>query len=139
MEQAINKMFSEAAGELENAEFELNRPIEDVVVFAVCANTNGAIRKMLTAFLAFKALEENQPLTEANLQELARLGTINLFDQCCSRQKAFSSIDTSALQCCHAAPHPDSSAYCLEVDTVRHCAEIGRTVEQTVRQFTSLK
>jgi hypothetical protein len=140
MEQTISNMFSEAASELNDAEFELNRPIEDVVVFAVCANTKGAIRKMLTAYLAFEAQEQNGPFNlEAKLNELDTMGTVRLFNECIAKHQAFGAIDTSPLECCRGENDRNYSGYCLEIDKVKLCTELGRTVEQTIRQFSDLK
>ena len=137
MELTINNLFSEAAQELSEAEYELNRPLEDVVVFAVCSHTKEAIRKMLTAFLAFESMNENNSSSlNDKLDELKQLGTLMLLNECITKQQAFGSLDASALECCRGENNHGYSDYCLEIDQVRLCAELGRNVEQTVRTFT---
>ena len=134
----IVNLYRQAEAELSRAERELERPMEDVVVLTVCANARHAIRKILTAFLASKAEEQGEEfILKDKLDQLGNMPIEQLLKECRLRQKAFTGIDTSALECCQG-PASEFNGYCLEVNRVSSCTSLGRELEKTVRKHSNL-
>ena len=117
----IKTLLKKAISELKIAEYELNRPNEDVVTVSVCLSARQSINSLLRLFLLSKSINHTDG---KSLQELLA--------QCKNSDKQFESIDISTILC-NALNHDEcENKYCLTTESVTNCFSIANQVKRLV-------
>jgi uncharacterized protein (DUF4213/DUF364 family) len=120
--------LKEALTELRIAEFELNRPHEDVVAMSVCYSARLSLNSLLRTYL----LSNNQ---DPNLGKSSR----ELLEKCISIDGKFSAIPISALQCNSINHEACDGKYCMSVDKVSECLNAANQAKEIVLETLKIK
>lgn len=111
----IRNALKQAVTELSIAEFELNRPHEDVVTMSVCYSARHSLVTMLRLYLMSKDVDQSKG---NSLKDL--------LDQCIKIDSQFSKIDVSDILCNELDHKTCDGKYCLTVDKVNECVAIAK-------------
>ena len=109
----IRNALKQAITELRIAEFELNRPHEDVVTMSVCYSARHSLVTMLRLFLMSKDVDQNPGNSLKSL-----------LNQCCIIDDQFSKISLSEILCNELDHEACDGKYCLTVDKVNECVTV---------------
>ena len=120
--------LKEALTELRIAEYELNRPEEDVVTMSVCYSARHSLNSLLRTYLMSNNLNPNE---SKNSREL--------LDQCIALDKQFSTVHISALQCNSINHEACDGKYCMSVDKVTECLTAANQAKAIVLEKLKLK
>lgn len=107
--------------ELNYAENELNRPIEDVVTLSICLTARKSISALMRDYLRSK---EITPDKENSLQEL--------LTQCKKADTQFKEIDISKILCSGHSHTQCEDKHCLSYNNVEECVTVAKTVKELV-------
>jgi|SRR5210317_642605 HEPN domain-containing protein len=120
MKEKANKYLQNAIDKLKDANFELYRPVEDVVSFSVCKNAQFAIDNYLRGYLL------------KNNVDASSYKTINeLYEQCKNINNKFERIDLSTFDC---TTTEIDSKYCNEVSRVSQCYKTADMLDNLLRE-----
>ncbi len=111
----IRNALKQALTELHIAEYELNRPHEDVVTMSVCYSARQSLISMLRLFLMSNDVES---VKSNNLKEL--------LNQCIKINNQFSKIDVSDILCKELNQEACDGKYCHTVDKVDECVIVAK-------------
>jgi hypothetical protein len=109
----IRNSLQQALTELRIAEFELNRPHEDVVTMSVCYSARHSLVTMLRLFLMSNDVDQSKG---NSLKDL--------LNQCINIDSQFSTIDVSEILCNELDHQACDGKYCLTVDKVNECVAV---------------
>ncbi len=109
--------LKKALASLEIAEFEMNRPHEDVVSMSVCYGARQSLISLLQLYLAG---ENSAP--SSNIKEL--------YNECLKRDNRFASIDLTSIRCNDIQHEECEGRYCLSVDKVSECVTVAKAVKE---------
>lgn len=109
----IRNALKQAVTELHIAEFELNRPHEDVVTMSVCYSARHSLVAMLRLYLMSKDVDQIKGNTLKAL-----------LNQCISIDNQFSEIAISDILCNELDHDACDGKYCLTVDKVNECVAV---------------
>ena len=122
----IHSSLKQALTELQIAEFELNRPHEDVVKMAVCYSARHSMNTLLRLYLLSNNSKNNE---EKSLTEL--------HNECVKIDNDFSAIDISDIHCNNLNRSERDGKYCLTVEKVHDCVAIANLYKTII--LTKLK
>ncbi|MCC6721928.1 MAG: hypothetical protein IT243_06975 [Bacteroidia bacterium] len=117
LENRINKIISD----IEIAEEEIYRPLEDVVTLSVCYKVRNSIAEILKLFLDSKNVKYNN---NNNLE--------TLFSLCTSNVKDFDTIDISKVYCKSENNTSCNDKYCLSLNKVAECITIAENLRDII-------
>lgn len=117
----IRNALKQAVTELSIAEFELNRPHEDVVTMSVCYSARHSLVTMLRLFLMSNDVGQIKGNT---LKEL--------LNQCIRIDNQFSKIAISEILCNELDHEACDGKYCLTVDKVNECVTVANQFKMLV-------
>jgi len=117
----IKDSLKQALTELRIAEYELNRPNEDVVTLSICLTARQSMGAMLQLFLLSKSINHN-----------AGKSLSNLLDQCKKIDKQFESIELSNIFCNELTHDECENKYCLSAENVTHCITVANQLKTLV-------
>ena len=117
----IRNALKQAITELRIAEFELNRPNEDVVTLSVCYSARQSTNTMLRLFLLAKDINHNEG---KSLKEL--------LSQCVKIDKEFSDVDITNVTCNELNHDECDGKYCLTIDKVNECVSVANKFKTLV-------
>ena len=124
----IKNQIKKAISEIKIAEYELNRPNEDVVTVSVCLSARQAMNSLLRLFLLSKSINHNEG---KSLQDLLA--------QCKKIDGQFDTIDISNVLCNSLNHHECENKYCLTTESVTNCLSSANKVKALVLQKLNLK
>jgi len=111
--------LKKALAGLEIAEFEMNRPHEDVVSMSVCYGARQSLISLLQLYL------EGENLTPSkNIKEL--------YNECLKRDNRFAGINLTSIRCNEIHNEDCEGRYCLSVDKVSECVKVAKEVKTLV-------
>lgn len=117
----INESLKKAVENLRIAEFELNRPSEDVVTLSVCLKARQYMSAMMQLFLSSKLINHKEG---ESLESLLNL--------CKAVDPQFESINFSTVFCCELNNIECENSYCLSLEKVNNCIETANRVKLIV-------
>jgi HEPN domain-containing protein len=120
MKTEAYKLFDEAVHKLKAANEELFRPVEDVVTYSVCKNSQAAVINYLKGYLLNNGIDPNNYTTIESL-----------FERCKMINEKFDEIDLTEFGC---KGHRLDSTYCNEVSKVRKCFEAADNLDTFLRR-----
>ena len=120
MKSKANKLFEVALEKLNEANEELFRPEEDVVVYSVCKNAQAVIENYLKGFL------NNNEIDPSNFKTIE-----SLYEQCKLINENFKEVDLTDFKC---KSHNIDSRYCNEVSKVSSCFDVADNLDTFFRR-----
>lgn len=120
MKSRSEAFYKEATKKLSQAKEEFFKPVEDIVSYSVCKNSQFAIENYFKGFLTQNnvALETNETIA-------------SLFEKCVAIDKKFEEIELSAIGCKN---HAIDSRYCSELNSVSACFDTADTIDTYLRK-----
>lgn len=117
----IKNSLKQALTELKIAEYELNRPNEDVVTLSICLTARQSMSAMLRLFLLSKSINHN-----------AGKSLCNLLNQCKKVDTQFESIELSKILCNELSQSECENKYCLSTQNVTDCITVANRIKLIV-------
>ena len=117
----VKKSMKDALSELRIAEFELNRPHEDVVSMSVCYSARHSLNSLLRTYL----MSNNVDHKNGNSLK-------DLLNECIKIDNQFSKLDVSSVLCNDIHHEVCDGKYCLTVDKVNECVTLANQVKSIV-------
>jgi HEPN domain-containing protein len=120
MEDRSRAFYNEAQNKLEIAKEELFKPVEDMVSYSICKNSQFAIENFLKGYLSDKniALDTNETIG-------------SLLKKCIAVDKDFEKVEMSAIGCQN---HAIDSRYCSELNSVSACFDTADSLDTFLRK-----
>ena len=124
-------LFKQADEDLQRANEELYRPLEDVVTFSACQFSRKALYRFLNALAIYQSKDKNIILEpDLTLEQLITF--------CAQHNKEIESIDFSSLHCkCNPVignDGHDDIIYCTSVQKVDYCAKLASKVKEIAQK-----
>jgi replicative superfamily II helicase len=120
------QLFKLAEEDLQRANEELYRPLEDVVAYSACQFSRKALYRFLNALAIIQSKNKNIILEpELTLEQLITF--------CSQHNKEIKKIDFNSLQCtCTPVidEGDDEMIYCTSVEKVDYCAKLASKVKE---------
>ncbi len=124
METRAKAFFKEADKKFNLAKEESFKPIEDLVTFSVCKNSQFAIENYLKGFLAKNDVKID--MTE----------TIDsLYKKCIGIDNNFKNINFSVIACKNKEI---SSRYCSEINAVNTCFDVADAIDTYLKKIKAI-
>lgn len=120
MENRHQAFYKEATKKLTLAKEELFKPVEDMVSYSVCKNSQFAIENYLKGFL----IENNVEVSENETID-------SLYKKCLAIDSDFKKFDLSSIGCKN---HPIDSRYCTEVNSVNECFDTADNLDTFLKK-----
>lgn len=114
----IRHALKQALTELHIAEYELNRPLEEVVTMSVCYSARQSLVTMLRLYLMSN-----------NIDQVKGNSLKDVMNQCISIDNQFSKINVSAILCKDLNHEACDGKYCMTVDKVVECVTVANQVK----------
>lgn len=121
MDTRSHVFFNKATNKLELAKEEIFKPLEDIVSYSVCKNSQFAIENFLKGFLIHNNVKIEATETIASL-----------YEKCVAFDKDFQNIDISSIGC---KKQPIDSRYCSEIDSVSACYDTADAIDTYLRKI----
>ena len=116
----ISSSLKQAFYELQNAETELNRPLEDVVTLSACQAVRNSMKQIMHIYLKTHAVAAKEG---ASLSEL--------LDSCIRLNSSFSGIDVTNIEC--KGDHANCNGkYCLSIESVAGCLNAANRLKDLI-------
>jgi HEPN domain-containing protein len=115
MSSRSKAFLNEGAKRLDIAKEEFLKPVEDLVSFSVCKNSQLAIENYLKGFLLTNSVEFE---VNATIDEL--------YKQCVKVDSNFKNIEMKAIACKN---HKIDSRYCTEVNKLNACVDTADSID----------
>ena len=120
MSERSKAFLNEASKNLEFAKGELLKPVEDLVSFSVCKNSQYAIENFLKGFLV------------KNDVEIEMNDTIgSLYEKCIKVDSNFKNIEIKAISCKDSAI---DDRYCTKIDKISSCLDAADNIDTYLRK-----
>ena len=119
-DKRIDQMIYDGNKMLQTAQYELNRPEEDVVTLSVCRGTKLTLDMFLSAFLLKNNID---PLSFNSINER--------YEKCLILDPTFKKVDIYHLDCVDEKGC-DISRYCLSVEKVNECLKVAEDIRNKV-------
>ena len=113
----LNKIIAD----IEAAEEEINRPMEDVVTLSACYKVRNSITEILKLFLDKSSVKYS---SSSNLDQLYIL--------CKTTEKEFENIDISKVYCKKENDELCGDKYCLDVNKVAECINVANELKSVI-------
>lgn len=120
MKARSDAFLKEAEKKLTIAKEEMFKPVEDIVSYSVCKNSQFAIENFLKGYLTKK---------EVNLEPNETIAS--LYDKCIAIDENFKTIDMNAIGCKN---HAIDSRYCSEINSVSACFDTADNIDTYLRK-----
>jgi HEPN domain-containing protein len=120
MKSRSEAFLKEAQNKLKLAKEEMFKPVEDIVSYSICKNSQFAIENYLKGFLATKKTQLKKDETIASL-----------YNKCIAIDKNFESLDMGTVGCKN---HPIDSRYCSEINSVNACFDAADNIDTFLRK-----
>ncbi|HKJ06975.1 MAG TPA: HEPN domain-containing protein [Flavobacteriaceae bacterium] len=120
MENRHKAFYKEADKKLTLAKEELFKPVEDLVSYSVCKNSQFAIENYLKGYLAQNNIEVKENETIASL-----------YKKCVKLDNDFKTFDLTSIGCRN---HPIDSRYCTEVNSVNECFDTADNLDTFLKK-----
>ena len=117
----IKSSLKQAVADLKIAEYELNRPNEDVVVLSVCLTARQSMGALMRLFLLSRSIDHNEGKSLANL-----------LNQCKTVDKQFESINLNKIFCNDLSASECENEYCLSTENVSNCIAVAAQLKSLV-------
>lgn len=125
--EVINSLKA-ALSELRIAEFEMNRPHEDVVTMSVCYSARHSLNSLLRTYLMSTNIDPN---TGKSLREL--------LDLCVAQDKRFSQLNITDVLCNSIHHESCDGKYCMSVEKVNECVTAANQAKDIVLEKLKIK
>lgn len=117
----IKDSLKQAITDLKIAEYESNRPEEDMVTLSVCLTARQTMNEMLRLYLLSQNINHN-----------AGKSMSDLLNQCKAIDKKFDAIDVSKILCNNLNHSECENKYCLSTENVSNCMAAAQQVKSIV-------
>lgn len=117
----IRGLIKQAVNELKIAEYELNRPNEDIVTVSVCLTARQCMNSLLRLFLLSRSINHNEGKSMQNL-----------LDQCKKIDSQFATVDVSKIACNELDHAACENKYCLATESVTACVAAANKLKTMV-------
>ena len=108
--EEIRKSLEQANQELSKAEFELNRPHEDVVTLSACQSVRTAMKQMMHLYLTAHGVDNNKGMSLEDLM-----------NSCKRTNDDFSKVNIANIECKGLGHDKCDGKYCLSIENVSCC------------------
>lgn len=117
----IKTSLKKAITSLEIAEYEFNRPQEDMVALSVCFTARESMNTLMRLFLLSKSVNHNEGKSLSNL-----------LNQCKKLDQQFSSINLSKIYCNDLNHRECEDKYCMATENVTNCITVAKQLKALV-------